>query len=59
MFIITMTTIVHATWCMPPSCLVDADVRPSMALQVAWKNHLHMLHPSPVAYAAYMGDVAM
>ena len=27
--------------------------------QVAWKNHLHMLHPSPAAYAAYMGDVAM
>lgn len=30
-----------------------------LAHQVAWKNHLHMLHPSPAAYAAYMGDVAM
>ena len=28
-------------------------------VQVAWKNHLHMLHPSPAAYAAYMGEVAM
>lgn len=28
-------------------------------LQVAWKNHLHMLHPSPQAYAAFMGNVAM
>ena len=27
--------------------------------QVAWKNHLHMLHPSPQAYAAFMGNVAM
>jgi len=31
----------------------------SPALQVAWKNHLHMLHPSPAAYAAFMGNVAM
>lgn len=29
------------------------------AVQVAWKNHLHMLHPSPAAYAAFMGNVAM
>jgi len=28
-------------------------------LEVAWKNHLHMLHPSPQAYAAFMGNVAM
>ena len=27
--------------------------------QVAWKGHLHMLHPSPAMYAAFMGDVAM
>ncbi len=29
------------------------------APQVAWKGHLHMLHPSPALYAAFMGDVAM
>ena len=41
--------------------LMHADVKIGCfgALQVAWKNHLHMLHPSPAAYAAYMGDVAM
>lgn len=26
---------------------------------MAWKNHLHMLHPSPQAYAGFMGNVAM
>lgn len=28
-------------------------------IEIAWKSHLHMLHPSPAAYAAFMGDVAM
>lgn len=28
-------------------------------LDVAWKQHLHMLHPSPAAYSAFMGEVAM
>eukprot|EP00891_Asterochloris_glomerata_P002727 jgi/Astpho2/2727/e_gw1.00050.92.1_t len=28
-------------------------------LDIAWKTHLHMLHPSPGAYAAFMGEVAM
>ncbi|KAK9829542.1 hypothetical protein WJX72_006395 [[Myrmecia] bisecta] len=28
-------------------------------IDIAWKNHLHMLHPTPGAYAAFMGDVAM
>ncbi len=26
---------------------------------MAWKSHLHMLHPSPAMYSAFMGDVAM
>ena len=34
-------------------------IRDFPPLQVAWKGHLHMLHPSPAMYAAYMGDVAM
>ncbi|KAK9809771.1 hypothetical protein WJX73_004591 [Symbiochloris irregularis] len=28
-------------------------------LDMAWKSHLHMLHSTPAAYAAFMGDVAM
>lgn len=28
-------------------------------LEVSWKHYLHVLHPSPVAYAAFLGDTAM
>lgn len=28
-------------------------------LDLAWKTHLQMLHPTPTAYAAFMGEVAM
>ena len=28
-------------------------------LEVSWKHYLHLLHPSPVEYAAFLGDTAM
>ena len=28
-------------------------------LEVSWKHYLHLLHPNPVAYAAFLGDTAM
>jgi AAA family ATP:ADP antiporter len=28
-------------------------------LEVSWKHYLHVLHPGPVAYAAFLGDTAM
>jgi len=28
-------------------------------VEIAWKGHVHLLHPSPSAYSAVMGDVAM
>jgi ATP:ADP antiporter, AAA family len=28
-------------------------------IEIAWKSQVHLLHPSPAAYAAVMGDVAM
>ncbi|BDA47960.1 ADP,ATP carrier protein 1 [Coccomyxa sp. Obi] len=27
-------------------------------IEIAWKSHLHMLHPSPAAYSAFLGEVA-
>ena len=28
-------------------------------IEIAWKSQVHLLHPSPAAYSAVMGDVAM
>ena len=28
-------------------------------IEIAWKGQVHLLHPSPAAYSAIMGDVAM
>lgn len=28
-------------------------------LDLAWKSHLRLLHPTPAAYSAFMGEVAM
>ena len=28
-------------------------------IEIAWKGQVHLLHPSPAAYSAVMGDVAM
>ena len=28
-------------------------------IEIAWKSQVHLLHPSPAAYSAIMGDVAM
>ncbi|KAK9837115.1 hypothetical protein WJX81_003871 [Elliptochloris bilobata] len=31
----------------------------SNLIEITWKSYLHKLHPSPAAYSAFMGDVAM
>ncbi len=41
------------------ACMAVAQGVCTNVLDLAWKSHLRILHPTPAAYSAFMGEVAM